>query len=448
VQVVVASIVTFFVLALVGGDPQIRSLLVFGRVIRLLRIIRIYRRLVKMAQSRKIRYQKFGFNLDLSYITNQVIAMALPATGMESKFRNPLEEVQRFMRTMHQDHTGPKYLIFNLASERAYSAKLFDDQVETYPTDDHCPIMMEVLCEAIVTMEGFLAEHPRHIVAVHCKNGKGRTAQLIVSWLLYSGFSKATKFSSLPQVDALQWFSLKRTGKRDSVEVACEDPSQLRYIEYFHKVCQEGGYTAPSIALHKITLHTTPKMDRNKGCDPWFVIEMRGREVFDYSKEHVVQRMHAGREKIEFDANNTVVQGDVCITFYHHSEEPVSDEKMFYLWFHTGFIENNRLILTKSELDGCSRDEKNKVFAAGVKLELEFKSVKHARIPRYSMKSASRATSDVAQSMSVRMRMEVEDEERLARRGPLPDDTPFRLIASSCAFFAQARANESRLLQS
>ncbi|KAJ1469248.1 hypothetical protein T484DRAFT_1852361 [Baffinella frigidus] len=73
-----------------------------------------------------------------------------------------MEEVVRFFRTMHQDHTGPKFLIFNLASERTYSPHHFDGQVASYPTDDSCPITMDTICEAITTMEAFLSEHPRH----------------------------------------------------------------------------------------------------------------------------------------------------------------------------------------------------------------------------------------------------------------------------------------------
>ncbi|KAJ1464783.1 hypothetical protein T484DRAFT_1867778 [Baffinella frigidus] len=76
---------------------------------------------------------------------------------------------------------------------------------------------------------------PLHVVAIHCKSGKGRTAQLIASWLLYSGFSKSTKSSADPQVDALQWFALKRTGAAKNIDNVCGLPSQVRYIDYFHK---------------------------------------------------------------------------------------------------------------------------------------------------------------------------------------------------------------------
>ena len=41
----------------------------------------------------KNRLKHDGFNLDLTYITSRIIAMAFPASGIEKIFRNSIETV-------------------------------------------------------------------------------------------------------------------------------------------------------------------------------------------------------------------------------------------------------------------------------------------------------------------------------------------------------------------
>ena len=56
-------------------------------------------------------------------------------------------------------------------------------------------------CESV---DQYLRAHPKNVVAVHCKAGKGRTGMLIACYLLYAGISPAAE-------DALLLFGSKRT---------------------------------------------------------------------------------------------------------------------------------------------------------------------------------------------------------------------------------------------
>ena len=40
--------------------------------------------------------QDESFNLDLTYITPQIIAMGLPSEGIEAAYRNPIGQVSRY----------------------------------------------------------------------------------------------------------------------------------------------------------------------------------------------------------------------------------------------------------------------------------------------------------------------------------------------------------------
>lgn len=44
----------------------------------------------KMVSGKKKRFIENGYNLDLTYITERIIAMAFPAQGFESIYRNPI----------------------------------------------------------------------------------------------------------------------------------------------------------------------------------------------------------------------------------------------------------------------------------------------------------------------------------------------------------------------
>eukprot|EP01047_Picozoa_sp_COSAG01_P004270 COSAG01_NODE_140_length_24259_cov_41.225096_7_plen_141_part_00 len=51
-----------------------------------------------VVSKKKRRFQKDGFDLDLSYITPQVIAMGFPSVGSEARYRNPMSQVQAFFQ--------------------------------------------------------------------------------------------------------------------------------------------------------------------------------------------------------------------------------------------------------------------------------------------------------------------------------------------------------------
>ncbi|GFN82234.1 phosphatidylinositol-3,4,5-trisphosphate 3-phosphatase tpte2 [Plakobranchus ocellatus] len=95
--------VVFMVLSSKGcpSSGRYAQLVVVGRVVRIIRVVRIVYIMVvqhrqvaratrQMVSQNKRRYQKDGFDLDLCYITERVIAMSFPSKGMMAMYRNPV----------------------------------------------------------------------------------------------------------------------------------------------------------------------------------------------------------------------------------------------------------------------------------------------------------------------------------------------------------------------
>jgi hypothetical protein len=47
----------------------------------------------KLVSGNRRRFTEDGVNLDLTYITPNIMAMSYPSSGLESMYRNPIEKV-------------------------------------------------------------------------------------------------------------------------------------------------------------------------------------------------------------------------------------------------------------------------------------------------------------------------------------------------------------------
>ena len=115
-----------------------------------------------MVSTNKARYTQHGFNLDLTYITQGLIAMGLPSTNIEAVYRNPIDQVAKFFNTMHKDH----YLVVNLCSERVYPTEKFHGRVCRFMFDDHNPPPLSTMLQFCVYVEDFLKQDKENVVAV------------------------------------------------------------------------------------------------------------------------------------------------------------------------------------------------------------------------------------------------------------------------------------------
>ena len=151
--------------------------------------------LKSMVSKKKYRFEYEGFDLDLTYITERIIAMGFPANNIEKIYRNAMSEVKRFFDMRHDKH----YKVYNLCSERTYPEDSFNEQAY-YPFNDHEAPPINILLPFCQDVHNFLSKDPKNVVAIHCKAGKGRTGTMICAYLLFRTFLTRKKLKKNPKI--------------------------------------------------------------------------------------------------------------------------------------------------------------------------------------------------------------------------------------------------------
>uniref|UniRef100_A0A0K8VSX9 Phosphatidylinositol 3,4,5-trisphosphate 3-phosphatase and dual-specificity protein phosphatase PTEN n=1 Tax=Bactrocera latifrons TaxID=174628 RepID=A0A0K8VSX9_BACLA len=314
-----------------------------------------------VVSKQRIRYKDNGYNLDLTYIYDNIIAMGYPADNIESIFRNRLEDVYKFLQEVHQNH----YKIYNLCLERSYDSNKFHGRVAVYPFEDHNPPTIELIQKFCMDVDEWLKADKKNVAAVHCKAGKGRTGTMICCYMLYSGRQKTAE-------DALECYAEKRTKDLKGVTI----PSQRRYVQYFAKLIQSGvpyerrilqfceiRFTEANLLHTYGTVHCSISVLEDDGCSVK-VKHLLGLPI-DFRKSHTL------------DLKNLCVAGDIKVELTHK-------KKLFHFWFNTYFVRDDAVVegegedaklvytLNKCEIDDAHKDKEHKCFSEGFKVQLVF----------------------------------------------------------------------------
>ena len=230
--VILSSVIIFLVIVaygsggeeLSGAKTSTTSLRLASRFATALRIMRIMLTLRKahhldiksemrgIVSQNKRRFKCCGFDLDLTYITDRVIAMSVPAFGGHSAYRNDIHVVSRFFVERHYSH----FLIFNLCDTYIssdgvlgnYASDVFCRQCQRIPFEDHGPPLLVEMFHFCTQAARWNNLHDQNVIAVHCKGGKGRTGVMIAAFLLWTGHRRCA-------MDALELFSFRRTQNWD-----------------------------------------------------------------------------------------------------------------------------------------------------------------------------------------------------------------------------------------
>ena len=324
-----------------------------------------------------------NIDLDLSYITDRIIAMGFPSEGAAGLYRNPMPMVLKFMKLQHGlDNVK----VYNLCSERAYATGAFPHALRV-PFDDHNPCAFEQLAPFCDDLDRWLGGHPKRVAAIHCKAGKGRTGLVCAAYLARLALRPSAGVDAPDGVvgatTALARFAASRTEDGKGVTI----PSQIRWVHYWERYLRTGAYAPRTYALTMLRLQTIPTTDgalRGGGCDPFFVVKcMRERggawqtvKVHDQIKSGAkIRKLHPNERFATLHPDAAVVvRGNVNVGIYDY-DWGGKNEKICSVWFNTAFVDSNYLLFDKPVLDGAVKDRKDRVSSRHFKLEIYLQEV-------------------------------------------------------------------------
>lgn len=170
-----------------------------------------------LVSKKKRRFSEGGFDLDLSYITPNIIAMGYPTEGKESAYRNPYRQVHAFLEKVRPSHARALCVLGSLqgcsatatttasttcarrrigsttrprcgfagpsrvGGFRSFFVVQFNDRVSCYPFEDHHPppfLLIEAFCRDV---QRYLDGGPDRVAAIHwCSAWRAIAALLTV----------------------------------------------------------------------------------------------------------------------------------------------------------------------------------------------------------------------------------------------------------------------------
>ncbi|WZZ04887.1 hypothetical protein YC2023_090808 [Brassica napus] len=306
-----------------------------------------------LVSKKRRRLTMGGYDLDMSYISDKLLAMSFPAERMRAVYRNPLWQVKSVLDMRHHNH----YKVYNLCIEECYDPENFYGRVERFPFDDnHVPTlkMIQLFCESV---HSWLSLDPKNIAVVHCMAGKGRTGLMVSAYLVYGGMSAEEALEMPPEVKLPQEHSreLLRIRLYDTVNV----DSVFFVVSELQEVSNE--MYPPSVELSRGCCRQFKK-GYCRSLSPRYYISHSHMNC-DSEEDEVLRNRQEPRLVVQMDTESSIIDEKTCLDFYFDKPVRVSGDiritfyqkmigsRLFYTCFNTAFITNGLLQFSIGELD-------------------------------------------------------------------------------------------------
>ncbi|XP_063160293.1 tensin-3 isoform X3 [Candoia aspera] len=305
-----------------------------------------------------------GYELDLTYITERIIAVSFPGSCSEETYLHNLQDVTRMLKSRH----GDNYMVLNLSERRYDFAKLNPKIMDVGWPDLHAPSLNKI-CNICKAMESWLNSHSQHVVVIHCQGGKGRIGVVISAYMHFTNVSASAD-------QALDRFAMKKFF--DDKVSALMQPSQKRYIQFLSGLLSGSvKMNTTPLFLHYVILHGIPNFGVSGGCRPFLKL-YEGMQPVYTSGVYSIGPENLSRVCIAIEPAQ-LLKGDIMLKCYHKEYQSGIRGNVFRLQFHTGAVQGYGLVFGKEDLDNANKDDR---FPDYGRVELVF-SGSPEKIPGY-----------------------------------------------------------------
>ncbi|XP_054575028.1 tensin-2 isoform X4 [Eptesicus fuscus] len=283
------------------------------------------------------------WDLDLTYVTERILAAAFPARPDEERHRSHLRELAHVLQSKHRD----KYLFFNL-SEKRHDLTRLNPKVQDFGWPElHAP-PLDKLCSICKAMETWLSADPQHVVVLYCKGSKSKLGVIVSAYMHYSKISAGAD-------QALATLTMRKFCED---KVAAElQPSQRRYINYFSGLLSGSiRMNSSPLFLHYVLVPVLPAFEAGTGFQPFLKIYQSMQLVYTSGIYHIAG---PGPQQLCISLEPALLlKGDVMVTCYHKGGRGTDRTLVFRVQFHTCTIHGPRLTFPKDQLDEAWTDER------------------------------------------------------------------------------------------
>uniref|UniRef100_A0A3Q4H472 Tensin 3 n=1 Tax=Neolamprologus brichardi TaxID=32507 RepID=A0A3Q4H472_NEOBR len=300
-----------------------------------------------------------GYELDLTYITERIIAVSFPRGCSEEIYSHNLKDVTRMLKSKHH---ADNYLIINLSEKRQDLSRMNPKTLDTGWPDLHAP-PLDKICTICKAMESWLNADPLHVVVIHCRGGKGRIGVVISSFVHFTDVSASAD-------QALDRFAMRKY--YDDKVSALMTPSQKRYVWILNSLLSGSmKINASPLFMHCVILHGIPDFNSLllsvNICNCFHTLAPCDRLLCCFCLSHIGPG-HRDRVCIMLEPAQ-LLKGDIMIKCYHKSEVTSEREVIFRVQFHTGAVQGYNLMFEKEDMETANKDPR---FPDYGKVELVF----------------------------------------------------------------------------
>uniref|UniRef100_A0A674PPY7 Phosphatase tensin-type domain-containing protein n=1 Tax=Takifugu rubripes TaxID=31033 RepID=A0A674PPY7_TAKRU len=190
---------------------------------------------------------------DLTYITERIITVLCPAECPEPLYQQNLQEILVMLQSKHQHNC----MLINVSQKNEALNRLKHKVLDTGWLDHLAPNLDQIF-SVCSSMEKWLQTHPRRVVVLHCRGGKGQLAVLVASYIDFSSMLNSADLS-------LDHFAMRRFYSNKLS--ALMTPSQKRYVWLVRSILKGGLKVSPSpLFLFCVVLHGLPRLRLDGEC--------------------------------------------------------------------------------------------------------------------------------------------------------------------------------------